>query len=112
MAGGKRAAKNSERQWFLYLLRCRDSTFYTGITTDLERRLTQHNDGIASRYTRSRMPVKMVYHETCDDRSAALKREYAVKKLTRDEKKQLVKGKKGCTAAGRKKGRSKTPDSR
>lgn len=93
MAGRKHTAKKIEPRWFLYMLRCRDNTLYTGITTDLERRLTQHNDGSASRYTRSRKPVKMVYNEICDDHSAALKRECAVKKLTREEKKRLVKKK-------------------
>jgi len=112
MAGRERAEKEIEYQWFLYMLRCSDNSFYTGITTDLERRLTQHNDGIASRYTRSRKPVKMVYHETCDDRSAALKRECAVKKLTRVEKKRLVQGNRGRTSAVRKKNRSKSLDSR
>jgi putative endonuclease len=93
MAGRKRATKKMEPRWFLYILKCKDNTFYTGITTDLERRLTQHNDGSASRYTRSRKPVKMVYNENCDGHSAALKRECEVKKLTREEKKRLVKQK-------------------
>ena len=102
MAGKKRATKEKPPKWFLYILRCRDNTFYTGITTDLDRRLTQHNDGSASRYTRSRKPVKMVYNETCDDHSAALKRECAIKKLTREEKELMVK--KRRTAVPRKKG--------
>jgi len=101
MAGKKRAAKKKTPGWFLYILKCRDSTFYTGITTDLDRRLDQHNDGTASRYTRSRKPVTMVYSETCDDHSAALKRECAVKKLTREEKELMVK--KSRTTVARKK---------
>ena len=110
MADRKRTAKKSEPRWFLYMLRCKDNTFYTGITTNLERRLTQHNDGIASRYTRSRKPVVMVYNENCDDRSSALKRESAVKKLTRTEKELMVKKTKRRTTAARKKSGMKTLD--
>ena len=99
----KTSIKKCEPAWSLYILQCRDHTFYTGITTDLKRRLTQHNDGIASRYTRSRIPVVMVYNETCDDHRAALKREYTVKQLSREEKKQLVKSKNKKTAAVQKK---------
>jgi len=77
------------RSWTLYLLRCRDGSLYTGITTDLERRLAQHQKGLASRYTRSRRPVQVVYRETCEDRSHALKRERAVKTLSRQAKERL-----------------------
>ena len=110
MAGKKRAAKETASDWFLYILKCRDNTFYTGITTDLDRRLEQHNNGTASRCTRSRLPVVRVYHEACADRSEALKRECAVKKLTREEKDLMVK--KSRTAAARKKIKAKTLDSR
>ena len=112
MAGSERAAKKNKPKWFLYILKCKDNTFYTGITTDLERRLTQHNDGSASRYTRSRKPVKIVYSETCDDHSTALKREWAVKKLSREKKEVLVKRRKRKTVAAPKKNKSKTLDSR
>jgi len=108
MAGKKRATKVKAPGWFLYILQCRDNTFYTGITTDLDRRLDQHNNGTASRCTRSRLPVVRVYHEACANRSEALKRECAVKKLSRDEKDLMVK--KRRTAAARKK--TKTLDSR
>ena len=112
MAGKKRAAKKKAPGWFLYILKCRDNTFYTGITTDLERRLDQHNNGTASRCTRSRLPVVRVYHEACADRSDALKRECAVKKLAREEKELMVKcGKRGAIAA-QKRSRSKPLDSR
>jgi len=110
MAGKKRATKKKSPEWFLYILKCRDDAFYTGITTDLERRLDQHNNGTASRCTRSRLPVVRVYHETCADRSDALKRECAVKKLTREEKELMVK--KRRTTAARKKIRAKPLDSR
>jgi putative endonuclease len=77
-------------RWMLYLLRCRDGTFYTGITTDLDRRLAQHQEGAASRYTRGRGPVRVVYRESCASRSEALKRERAVKALSRGKKERLV----------------------
>jgi putative endonuclease len=76
--------------WILYILRCRDGSFYAGITNDLKRRLIQHRDGRASRYTRSRRPVRIIYRESCASRSAALKREYAVKALSRKEKEKLI----------------------
>jgi putative endonuclease len=76
--------------WVLYILRCRDRSLYTGITNDLKRRLIQHRDGLASRYTRSRRPVRIVYRECCASRSAALKREFAVKALSRREKEKLI----------------------
>ncbi|HTN43882.1 MAG TPA: GIY-YIG nuclease family protein [Nitrospiria bacterium] len=77
--------------WVLYILRCRDGSFYAGITSDLKRRLIQHRDGRASRYTRSRRPLRIVYRESCSSRSDALKRECAVKALPRKEKQKLIK---------------------
>ena len=112
MAVKKRAVKMTTPRWFLYILKCRDNTFYTGITTDLDRRLDQHNKGAASRCTRSRLPVVRVYQETCTDRSEALKRECAVKKLTREEKEQLVRNKTRRKISARKKIRSTPLDSR
>ena len=70
----------------LYILKCRDGTLYTGITNDLPRRVTQHNKGTASRYTRSRLPVRLMFSEPCRNRSQALKKEYATKQLSRKEK--------------------------
>lgn len=72
--------------WTVYLLRCRDGSLYTGITTDLDRRLTAHNAGTASRYTRSRLPVKLVHEENGFSHSSALKREAAIKRLPRRTK--------------------------
>ncbi len=77
-------------KWFLYILKCGDGTLYTGITNDLARRVRQHNDGSASRYTRSRLPVKLVYRESCRGRSHALKKEFAVKSLSRNEKEEYI----------------------
>lgn len=76
--------------WYLYILECIDGTFYTGVTKDLSRRLEEHNSGKGARYTRARVPVRMVYQETCSSRSAALIRECAVKALPRKQKKLLV----------------------
>ncbi len=74
----------------LYILKCRDNTLYTGITTDITRRLKEHNDGRASRYTRSRLPVKFLFSEPCRNRSQALKKEYAMKQFSRKEKKAYI----------------------
>lgn len=76
--------------FYCYILECVDGTFYTGWTTDPDRRLQQHNKGIGSRYTRSRLPVKMVYLEPQPDRVAAMKRERTIKRLSRAKKKELI----------------------
>lgn len=76
--------------WFVYMVRCRDGSLYTGVTTDLARRCRQHNAGTASRYTRTRRPVRLVYQEVRPDRSAALKRERAIKAVTRREKLAMI----------------------
>ncbi|MCE9528913.1 MAG: GIY-YIG nuclease family protein [Planctomycetales bacterium] len=80
-----------DETWFVYILRCADNSLYTGITNDLARRLEQHNAGTASRYTRSRLPAVFVYQEAQGDRSLALKRELAIKALSRQAKESLVK---------------------
>ncbi len=72
--------------WCIYILKCADGSLYTGITNSLERRLERHRAGTASRYTRSRLPVRLAWSEPVDGRSGALKREAAIKKLTRAEK--------------------------
>lgn len=77
------------KQWCVYILRCKDGTLYTGITDDLERRLEAHRAGKGAKYTRGRAPLTLVYREDCADHSAALKREYAVKQLSRAEKLRL-----------------------
>jgi predicted GIY-YIG superfamily endonuclease len=83
--------KTKPAAWWLYVLKCRDNTLYTGITTGVPRRVQQHNDGTASRYTRSRLPVKLVHQERCRGRSSALKKEYAIKQLSRKEKEAYIK---------------------
>ncbi len=74
---------------FCYILECADGTYYTGWTTDPERRVTQHNKGIGARYTKTRRPVKMVYLEEQPDKITALKRERAIKALPRKKKMEL-----------------------
>lgn len=76
--------------WSCYIMRCADDTLYTGITNDLEKRLAAHNAGTASKYTRARGPVELVFVEDCADRSAASKRELAIKNLTRENKIVLI----------------------
>ena len=72
------------------MLACSDNTLYTGITNDLKRRIKQHNDGTASCYTRSRLPVRLLYHEPCNGRSQALRKEYALKQLSRQQKEEYI----------------------
>lgn len=79
----------------VYIVRCADKTLYTGYAKDLEKRIEEHNTGKrGAKYTRSRRPVKLVYSEKCRTLSAALKREVAIKKLTRKQKIELVKSNK------------------
>lgn len=76
--------------YYCYILECADRSYYTGWTTDPERRLSQHNRGKGSRYTRTRLPVKIVYLEPQPDRSTAMKRERAIKRLSRERKNKLI----------------------
>lgn len=85
--------------WFVYILRCADGSLYTGITKDVKRRCQQHNAGTASRYTRSRRPVKLVWHEAQPSQSAALKRELAIKAMSRREKLAMIRLRKKPTKA-------------
>ena len=79
-----------ESKWYLYILRCADGTFYTGIATDVLKRLEMHRSGKGAKYTRGRGPLELVYSEECENHSQALKRECEVKKLTKDQKRQLI----------------------
>jgi putative endonuclease len=84
---------------FVYIVRCADKTLYTGYTTDVKKRITEHNaegdsktaKAVGAKYTRSRRPVKLVYAEECESRSAAQSREYAIKQLSREQKQLLIK---------------------
>lgn len=79
-----------EGNWHLYILRCGDGTLYTGITTDVEKRLAVHRAGKGAKYTRGRGPLELVYQEELPDHSAALKREYEVKSMSRQDKEKLI----------------------
>ena len=76
--------------WYVYILRCGDGTVYTGITDDIPRRLAAHRAGKGAKYTRGRGPLELVYQERVPDKSAALRREAAIKRLRRGEKERLI----------------------
>ena len=76
--------------YWVYMLRCNDGTLYTGSTADVAKRVRTHNAGKGAKYTRSRLPAQIVYQERCRDRSEALKREAAIKKLSRQQKLALM----------------------
>ena len=75
---------------YVYMLRCRDGSLYTGWTNDLEKRLKAHNSGVASKYTRARLPAELVYYEEWESKEAAMSREWHIKRLTREEKLKLI----------------------
>jgi len=77
--------------WYVYILRCNDDSFYTGISTNVGERLLRHNNGKGSKYTRSRRPVELAYMEKFQTKSQALKREIEIKKLSVENKKKLIK---------------------
>ncbi|MBR3973559.1 MAG: GIY-YIG nuclease family protein [Oscillospiraceae bacterium] len=79
-----------EHTWKLYILRCGDGSLYTGITTDVEKRLETHRSGKGAKYTRGRGPLELVYREECGTHSDALKRELEIKALPREEKLKLI----------------------
>jgi len=77
--------------WYIYILQCSDNTLYTGITTNLKRRIIEHNSSnLGAKYTKMRRPVKLVYSEELENRSQATKREIEIKKMKREEKEKLV----------------------
>ena len=82
--------------WYVYMLRCGDGSLYTGCTDNVSRRLAAHQSGKGAKYTRSRLPVSLVYQEEVPDKPAALRREAAIKRLTRAQKLKLIEGKDRC----------------
>lgn len=76
---------------YVYILECADNTLYAGYTNDLDSRLKVHNQGKGAKYTRGRLPVKLVYSEIMENKSEALKREYQIKQMTRKQKEELIK---------------------
>ena len=85
---------------YTYILRCGDGTLYTGWTNDLEKRLAVHNSGKGGKYTRSRLPVELAYYEEHDTKEDAMRREWAIKQLTRQEKLALIQEKAACNTDG------------
>ena len=79
---------NSE--WYFYIVRCKDNSFYSGMTNDLTKRIEEHNNGTGAKYTHSRKPVALVYSEKCSSASEARKREAQVKKWPRAKKEELI----------------------
>lgn len=75
---------------YTYIIECKDKTFYTGWTNHLQKRIKAHNDGKGAKYTKSRLPVRLVYYEVYETKQEAMKREYAIKQLTREQKKKLI----------------------
>ena len=75
---------------YVYIIRCSDGTYYTGYTTDVKRRVREHNDGEGAKYTRGRLPVELIYSESYGTKSRAMSREYEIKQLTRKEKTELI----------------------
>lgn len=76
--------------FYVYILRCNDNTLYTGYTVNLDKRIQKHNRGLGAKYTRGRLPVELVYFEEVDSKSEALKREYFIKSLKRNQKLDLI----------------------
>ena len=80
---------------YVYIIKCSDNSLYTGYTTNLERRVKEHNEGKGAKYTRGRTPVKLVYYEKKETKSLAMKREYEIKQFNREDKVKLIDDKKG-----------------
>jgi putative endonuclease len=76
--------------WFVYILECCNGELYTGSTTDVSRRIREHSMGVGSRFTSGRLPVRLLYHERCPDRSVAQRREFEIKKMSKRAKLTLV----------------------
>lgn len=75
---------------YTYIVKCSDGTLYTGWTNQLDKRIKDHNDGKGAKYTKSRRPVELVYYETFDTKEEAMRREYAIKHMSRREKEELL----------------------
>ncbi len=82
--------KEPDKNWFVYIIHCSDDSFYTGISTDVERRFAQHAMQQGAKYFRARKPRQLVFQESGYDRSSATRREIEIKKLSRDNKKKLI----------------------
>lgn len=86
----KPTSVKKEQSCYTYIVKCHDNTLYTGWTTDLDKRMAAHNSGKGAKYTKSRIPVELIYYEQFTDKREAMRREYAIKQLTRKEKECLI----------------------
>ena len=86
---------NDSTAWYVYIVRCRDGTYYTGCANDVCRRIDRHNRGLGAKYVRGRAPVRVVYSQAYGSRGDALRAEILIKKLTRKDKEQLIRTQKG-----------------
>ena len=86
----KKTFKETQGKWFVYILQCCDNSLYTGVTNNLEKRIQTKKKKKGAKYTRSRLPVVLKYYEIVNNKSSALKREISLKKLTREQKLQLI----------------------
>ena len=82
--------EDTQKSFYTYIVKCSDGTYYTGYTTDLEKRIAAHNSGKGAKYTRSRLPVTLIYHETYPSKEEAMSREWHIKRLSRIEKETLI----------------------
>ncbi len=98
----QKSARQPVKSWYLYIIKCCDGTLYTGITNDLGRRIEQHNAGKASKYTRFRVPVRLIYKEACRGKPGALRKELRIKGLSRKEKEEYIIRKSGVEPRRRK----------
>jgi putative endonuclease len=89
--GKEKPKQPTKDEWYVYLVRCNDDSLYCGMTNDLEKRVTKHNSGRGAKYTASRRPVELVYFETYPAKPLALKREWKIKQMTKEEKENLLK---------------------
>lgn len=82
--------------YYTYIVKCGDNTLYCGYTSDVQRRVREHNEGVGAKYTKARLPVELLYYEEFENKSQAMKRECAIKKLKRAEKLELIANNTGC----------------
>lgn len=78
------------KKWFVYIIECSDNTYYTGISTDIDKRIKTHNNGKGAKYTKYKLPLKLLYSKEFKNKSEASKEEYRIKQLTKNEKKILI----------------------
>ena len=90
MAASPESPGTVDGEHYVYVVECSDDTYYTGYTTDVERRVAEHNDGEGAKYTRGRRPVTLVHVEAFESQSRAMQREYAIKQLSRPAKERVV----------------------